>query len=92
MTIVSSVPDTLTGASLSNGGTITPTDASALTVKPQQPLIIADPETATTPGPALAVSGVSPPLQVGTTVRLTLTFQNAGAVTLDVPVRDPAVA
>jgi hypothetical protein len=93
MTLVSSVEDTLTNATLSSGGTVTPTDASTpLTVKPQQALIISDPETATTPGPALAITGLAQPLRLGTTVRVTLTFQNAGTVTLDAPVRNPAVA
>ena len=93
MTLVSSVPDTLIGASLSNGGTVTPSAAGGLTVRPQQALVIADPENPSSAGgTALGISGLSQPLQVGTTVRVTLTFQTAGSVSLVVPVRVPATA
>ena len=87
-TLVSQTADTLVGASVP-GGTVTPTDASApLTVKPQTPLIISDPETATTTNPGLAISGLPQTPVVGTTMAVTLTFQNAGSVTVQAPVRD----
>lgn len=90
LTLVSSVTDTLTGASLSSGGTVTPTDTTTpLTVRPQQALVIGDPETGGT-GTALAITGLTTPVQLGTTVKVTLTFQNAGSVTLDAPIREPA--
>jgi hypothetical protein len=86
-TLVSQTTDTLTGASVS-GGTVTPTDSAAqLTVRPQTPLVISDPETPTT-NPGLAINGLPSPPAVGTTMTVTLTFQNAGTVTVQAPVRD----
>lgn len=86
-TVVSQKTDTLTGATVA-GGTVTPTDSSAsLTVNPQTPLIISDPDTPTT-NPALAITGLATPPVVGTTMKVTLTFQNAGSVTVQAPVRD----
>jgi hypothetical protein len=89
-TLVSPVTDTLTGVSLS-GGTVTPTDPTTqLVVKPEAPLIISDPDTPTT-NPGLAITGLSTPLLAGTTVPVTLNFQNAGSVTVQAPVRDQTV-
>jgi hypothetical protein len=86
-TLVSQTTDTLTGASVS-GGTVTPTDSTAsLTVRPQTPLIISDPETPTT-NPGLAITGLPKAPVVGTTMTVTLTFQNSGTVTVQAPVRD----
>jgi hypothetical protein len=86
-TLVSQTTDTLTGASVS-GGTVTPTDSTAqLTVRPQTPLVISDPETPTT-NPGLAINGLPNLPQVGTTMTVTLTFQNAGTITVQAPVRD----
>ena len=86
-TLVSQTTDTLTGASVA-GGTVTPTDTSAqLTVRPQTPLVISDPETPTT-NPGLAINGLPTPPVVGTTMTVTLTFQNAGTITVQAPVRD----
>jgi hypothetical protein len=56
-------------------------------VKPQTPLVISDPETPTT-NPGLAINGLPKPPVVGTTLTVTLTFQNAGSVTVQAPVRD----
>lgn len=87
-TLVSQTEDTLTGASLAGGGTVTPTDTTAaLTVRPQAPLIISDPETPTT-NPGLAINGLPQLPVVGTTMSVTLTFQNSGSVTVQAPVRD----
>jgi hypothetical protein len=86
-TLVSQTTDTLTGASVASG-TVTPTDStSPLTVRPQTPLIISNPETPTT-NPGLAITGLSKVPVVGTTMRVTLTFQNSGSVTVQAPVRD----
>jgi hypothetical protein len=86
-TLVSQTTDTLTGASV-GGGTVTPTDSSAqLTVRPQIPLVISDPDTPTT-NPGLAINGLPNPPALGTTLTVTLTFQNAGTVTVQAPVRD----
>jgi hypothetical protein len=88
LTLVSQTTDTLTGATILGGGTITPTDASTpLTVKPQAPLIISDPETPTT-NPGLAIAGLPKVPQVGTTLAVTLTFANSGSVIVQAPVRD----
>ena len=90
MTLVSQTTDTLTGVSLAQGGTVTPTDPTApLTVRPQAPLVISDPETPTT-NPGLAINGLPKVPVVGTTMAVTLTFQNAGSVTVQAPVRDAA--
>jgi hypothetical protein len=86
-TLVSQTTDTLTGVSI-DGGTVTPTDASTpLTVKPQTPLIISDPETPTT-NPGLAINGLPKAPVVGTTMSVTLTFASSGSVTVQAPVRD----
>ena len=86
-TLVSQSTDTLTGATV-EGGTVAPTDSTApLTVRPQTPLVISDPETPTT-NPGLAITGLAKPPVVGTTLTVTLTFQNAGTVTVQAPVRD----
>src|SRR4051794_16346186 len=80
-------PDRLTGA-IVQGATVTPSDASAggLTVQPQRTLRFVDPEFGET-GPALAVSGFSQPIEQGSTVQVTFQFENAGSVTMQVPVR-----
>ena len=86
-TLVSQTTDTLTGATVA-GGQVSPTDSTAsLTVRPQTPLIISDPDTPTT-NPGLAITGLASPPVVGTTMTVTLTFQNAGTVTVQAPVRD----
>jgi hypothetical protein len=86
-TLVSQTTDTLTGVSI-DGGTVTPTDPSTpLTVKPQTPLIISDPETPTT-NPGLAINGLPKAPVVGTTMSVTFTFANSGSVTVQAPVRD----
>jgi copper(I)-binding protein len=80
-------PDTLSGVVVP-GATVTPTETSAgsLTVPPQQLLRFGNPELGET-GSALAVNGSQQPWSAGTTVRVTFQFDNAGAVTLAVPVR-----
>ena len=86
-TLVSQSTDTLVGATVA-GGTVTPTDNTApLTVRPQTPLVISDPETPTT-NPGLAITGLPKAPVVGTTLTVTLTFQNAGTVTVQAPVRE----
>jgi hypothetical protein len=81
--------DQLTDVTLSDGGTVTPSDPTAFKVSPNRVLSVTDPDLGTaTAGPTLAVSGLTAPLQVGTTVDVTLTFANAGQVKLTAPVRD----
>ena len=82
-----SQPDHLTGAQV-QGASVSPRDqsTSALTVAPQQALRFVDPEAGDT-GPVLEVSGFAQPIQDGTAVPVTFQFQNAGSVTLQVPVR-----
>ena len=90
-TLVSPQTDTLTGVSVGNGGTVTPTDPTVpLVVKPQAPLIISNPDTPTT-NPGLAVNGLSTAPLPGTTIRVTLAFQNAGTVQVQAPVQEQTV-
>jgi copper(I)-binding protein len=92
LALVSSQPDTLTGASVP-GGTVTPTDPAAnFAVTPNQILSIADPVSSSAGGPSLEISGLPTPPVVGTTIQVTLTFEKAGQVTLTAPVRDLATA
>jgi len=89
LTIASTQEDELTGASVADGGTVAPTSPTSLVVKPGQLLVIGDPQTAAgSSGPALAISGMSQPPVVGTTIPVQLTFRNAGTVTVQAPVRD----
>jgi hypothetical protein len=60
-------------------------DASALSLPPHQVVQFGDPDLGTTPA-ALAIGALSTQLRLGTTVRVTLTFQNAGTVSLAVPI------
>jgi len=80
-------PDQLTGAQV-QGASVNPRDpsASSRTVAPQQALRFVDPELGGT-GPVLEVSGFAQPLENGTATSVTFQFQNAGSVTLQVPVR-----
>jgi hypothetical protein len=90
-TLVSPVTDTLTGVSVGTGATVTPTDPTTqLIVKPQAPLIISNPDTPTT-NPGLAITGLTTPPVPGTTIPVTLNFQNAGSVTVQAPVRESSV-
>lgn len=88
MVVISNTPDELTGVSLSGGGNVAPTDASAqLTVGPNSILSIVDPESGSS-GPAIAISGLPTAPQLGTSVELTITFRTAGSVKVQAPVRD----
>ena len=90
-TLVSQQTDTLTGVAVGNGATVTPTDPTVqLVVKPQAPLVISNPDTPTT-NPGLAITGLTKPLVPGTTIPVTLNFQNAGSVTVQAPVRESSV-
>jgi copper(I)-binding protein len=85
-------PDQLVSAQLDGGGTVTPTDPTAqFTVVPNQLTTIANPETPTT-DPGLAINGLPKPLVVGTTMRVTLTFRDAGQVHIQAPVNAAATA
>jgi copper(I)-binding protein len=151
MVLLSDQPDTLTGASISGGGTVTPM-GGPIQIKPNQLVRVTDPQasgggagssspaaagsSAAAPSPsasasspsgsgsaspsgsasarplssssstapaaanaspgasaltpsgssALAITGLPQPPQVGTSFQVTLTFQNAGSVQLQVPV------
>ena len=78
--------DTLTSATVS-GSAVQAVGGSAVNVAlpPQQVVQIGDPDLGAT-GTALGVGVLQTPLQVGTTTTVTFTFQNAGTVTVDVPV------
>lgn len=82
--------DSLTGVSLGSG-TVRPVGVSAggsgLTIPATQSVSFGDPDNGDT-GAGLAVSGLPHPLELGTIVRVTLSFQNAGNVSLSVPVVD----
>ena len=80
-------PDQLNGV-LVQGASVTPSDnsASSLTVPPGQVLRFVDPDFGT--GTSLQVSGFSQPIQPGSSVPVTFQFQQAGAVTIQVPVRE----
>lgn len=87
VTISSTQRDELTGASVGNGGSVTPTSSSSLVVNPGELLIIGDPQTSTgSGGPALAVTGLAQPPVVGTTMSVTLNFRIAGSLTVQAPV------
>ncbi|MDQ1697088.1 MAG: hypothetical protein QOJ03_2441 [Frankiaceae bacterium] len=81
-----SAPDTLANATVT-GGTIQPAGAASsdLTVQPSSSVLFGDPDLGDT-GPALAISGLNQPLQLGTTMHVTLVFSTSGTAALDVPV------
>lgn len=92
LVVTSSTTATLTGATVGDGN-VQPTSGADLTVRPQRLLIISDPQASTDAShPALEVSGLSQAPVVGTTMTVTLTFQDAGTVTVQAPVRDVAPA
>ena len=79
--------DSLTGASVAGAtvnlaGTGTPT----LGLPPQQVTQIGDPEVGGFFGPTLGVGALQQALSAGTTTTVTFTFQNAGSVSVQVPV------
>ncbi|MDQ1748490.1 MAG: Copper chaperone PCu(A)C [Frankiaceae bacterium] len=82
-------PDNITGVQVGDGGSVTPTNPDASgTVNPGQSLIFGGGAAAGSTGPAndLSISGLAAPLVPGTTVKVTVAFQNAGDVVLQVPV------
>ena len=82
------VPDSITGLQVGDGG-VSPTDPTTSgTVEPGHSLIFG---AGTASGSAtaaddLAISGLTAPLVPGTTVKVTVTFQIAGQVVLQAPV------
>ena len=85
-------PDNITGIQVGNGGSVTPTDPAASgTVDPGQSLIFGAGAPAGSSAPAndLSISGLSAPLVPGTTVKVTVAFQNAGDVVVQAPVISP---
>ena len=76
-----SADDTLTGVSLPNGG------ASSVSVEGGSITIPANSSVNLTgPTPKLVLNGLSQPLSGGEDITVTLEFQNAGPVKMDVPV------
>ncbi len=83
--------ESLTGASVA-GATVAPgSGTDSLTIEPRKALQFGDPDLGYD-GPALEVSGFSEPPKAGTSVEVTLSFDNHGTVRLAVPVKDIAAA
>ncbi|HET6816830.1 MAG TPA: hypothetical protein VFH66_06350 [Mycobacteriales bacterium] len=82
-------PDQLTGVQV-QGASVTPTDTSqkALSLPPSQAVAFGDPDSGSSSGNALQVSGLTQPLTPGTSMPVTFQFQNAGSVTIQVPVQE----
>jgi copper(I)-binding protein len=78
--------DTLTGVSISSAQVTPSGSTSSLRIKPQSVVQFGDPELGSS-GPALRLSNVQTPVNVGQSVSVTFTFQNAGSATVNVPVR-----
>lgn len=72
---------TVAGTSVSLSGTTEP----GIALPSHQVVQIGDPELGFV-GPALGVGALKSPLTTGTTTTVTFTFQNAGTVTVDVPI------
>ena len=81
-------PDTLTNATVS-GGAVTPNGISGFTVEPSHSLSFTTPEVGGPDTPTLTITTSPDPLTVGTTVPVTFTFENAGTVEVQVPVKSP---
>ena len=81
LTTDSLVGATVAGSTVNLAGTGTPT----LALPPQQVVQIGDPEVGFF-GPTLNVGALQQGLQAGTTTTATFTFQQAGSVTVQVPV------
>jgi len=82
-------PDNITGVQVGDGGGVTPTDPTTSgTVEPGHTLVFGVPAApdSTVPANDLSISGLSSPLLPGTTVDVTITFQNAGQVVVHAPV------
>ena len=73
--------DNITNIQVGDGGSVTPTDATASgTVEPGRSLIFGSNSS------DLSISGLSSPLVPGTTIKVTVTFQIAGQVVVQAPV------
>jgi copper(I)-binding protein len=79
-------PDALSNATVT-GGSVQPTgaDPTALVVQPSESTRFGDPDLGDS-GTALAVSGLPQPMQIGTSMQVTLQFRSGVHATLDVPV------
>jgi copper(I)-binding protein len=79
--------DTLTNATV-EGSTVTPGGpAGSFRIDPQKTLQFGTPDLGHT-GATLEISGLTEELRVGTAVAVTVSFQNAGSVSMDAPVYD----
>jgi hypothetical protein len=91
MVIVNSgtAADNITAVRVGDGGSVTPTDPTTSgTIQPGQSIIFGAGAPAGSTGPAndLSISGLPGALVPGTTIKVTLSFQNAGDVVLQAPV------
>jgi hypothetical protein len=88
MVLLGNTNDRLTSVTVAGGGQVTPVPSTAtFTIQPNRVLNISDPDVPTG-NPGLAINGLASPPLLGTTMQVTLTFANAGSVTVNAPVRD----
>ncbi|HEU5035033.1 MAG TPA: hypothetical protein VFT62_09795 [Mycobacteriales bacterium] len=83
-----SQPDTLTSVTAA-GNAVQPSGSGSISIKPRQSVQFGDPEIGL-PGPTLEVIGLPTPPVPGSSVRVTVSFQNNGTANLTVPVKDAA--
>jgi hypothetical protein len=81
-------PDTLTSVTV-DGNAVQPSGSGLVSVQPRQSMQFGDPEIGL-PGPSLEVFGLPTPPVPGSSVAVTVSFQNNGTARLDVPVKDAA--
>ena len=80
--------DTLTNATV-GGGAVTPSGVSGFAVDPHHSLVFSTPAVGGSDAATLEITAAPAPLKVGTTVPVTFTFENAGTVRVDAPVKSP---
>jgi copper(I)-binding protein len=81
-------PDTLTNATV-GGSAVTPNGVSGFTIDPTHSLVFSTPDVSGTDAATLEITASPAPLTVGTTVPVTFTFENAGTVRVDAPIKSP---
>jgi copper(I)-binding protein len=79
-------PDTLTNATV-GGGAVTPNGVSGFTIEPTESLSFSTPALGGTDSPTLEITAAASPLTIGTTVPVTFTFENAGTVQIEAPIK-----
>lgn len=80
--------DTLTNATVA-GGAVTPSGVSGFSIDPSHSLQFSTPDIGGSDAATLQITASPTPLTIGTTVPVTFTFQDAGSVEVDVPVKSP---